>query len=155
MKPVLKPPGSMLLKLSYDGPLSQLAFEFNLRRCGTAIAVRHRQRRHRRPSRQRSQELIPSRHPLRRRRRRQGKAPQNTPPSSSPQCKPNPHFLSYVPTYDKIPLQYYPYPKAAAAAPAAAPNPWAKINQRLAAQEPEDDDHYYSQEVGRCRLTAA
>jgi hypothetical protein len=32
MKPVLKVPGSMLLKLTYDGPLSSFAFIFNLRR---------------------------------------------------------------------------------------------------------------------------
>jgi len=32
MKPVLKAPGSMLLKLRYDGLLSNFAFYFNLRR---------------------------------------------------------------------------------------------------------------------------
>ena len=32
MKPVLKAPGSMLLKLIYDEPLSTYAFKFNLRR---------------------------------------------------------------------------------------------------------------------------
>jgi len=32
MKPVLKAPGAMLLKLRYDEPLSNLAFNFNLRR---------------------------------------------------------------------------------------------------------------------------
>ena len=32
MKPVLKAPGSMLLKLRYDGPLSNFAFNCNLRR---------------------------------------------------------------------------------------------------------------------------
>ena len=32
MKPVLKPPGTMLLKLRYDGPLSNVAFNFSLRR---------------------------------------------------------------------------------------------------------------------------
>jgi len=32
MKPVLKPPGSMILKVRDDGPLSSSAFEFNLRR---------------------------------------------------------------------------------------------------------------------------
>ena len=32
MKPVLKVPGSMLLKLIYDEPLSTFAFKFNLRR---------------------------------------------------------------------------------------------------------------------------
>ena len=31
IKPMLKPPGSTLLKLTYDGPLSNLAFKFNLR----------------------------------------------------------------------------------------------------------------------------
>jgi hypothetical protein len=31
MKPVLNAPGSPLLKLSYDGLLSNLAFNFNLR----------------------------------------------------------------------------------------------------------------------------
>ena len=33
MTPVLKAPRSMLLKLRYDGPLSNFAFNFNLRRC--------------------------------------------------------------------------------------------------------------------------
>jgi len=32
MKPVLKAPGSMLLRLKYDGLLSNFAFKFNLRR---------------------------------------------------------------------------------------------------------------------------
>ena len=32
MKPVLKAPRSMLLKLRYYGPLSNFAFDFNLRR---------------------------------------------------------------------------------------------------------------------------
>jgi hypothetical protein len=32
MKPVLKPPGPMLLKLIYEEPLSNFAFNFNLRR---------------------------------------------------------------------------------------------------------------------------
>jgi len=32
MKPVLKVPGSMLLKLIYDEPLSTFAFDCNLRR---------------------------------------------------------------------------------------------------------------------------
>jgi hypothetical protein len=32
MKPVLKTPGPTLLKLIYDGPLSNFAFNFNLRR---------------------------------------------------------------------------------------------------------------------------
>ena len=32
IKPVLKPPGTILLKLSRDGPLSKVAFKFNLRR---------------------------------------------------------------------------------------------------------------------------
>ena len=31
-KPVLKAPGSMILKLRYDGPLSKFSFNFNLRR---------------------------------------------------------------------------------------------------------------------------
>ena len=33
IKPVLKAPGSLLLKLRCDGPLSNVAFNFNLRRC--------------------------------------------------------------------------------------------------------------------------
>jgi len=32
MTPVLKPPGSPLLKVRYDGPLSVFAFNFNVRR---------------------------------------------------------------------------------------------------------------------------
>jgi len=32
MKSVLKAPGPMLLRLRYDGPLSNFAFNFNLRR---------------------------------------------------------------------------------------------------------------------------
>jgi hypothetical protein len=32
MKPVLKPPGTMLLKLIYDEQLSKFAFDVNLRR---------------------------------------------------------------------------------------------------------------------------
>jgi len=32
MNPLLKAPGTMLLKLSYDGPLSIFAFKINLRR---------------------------------------------------------------------------------------------------------------------------
>ena len=32
IKPTLKAPGYMLLKLRYDGPLSEFAFKFNLRR---------------------------------------------------------------------------------------------------------------------------
>jgi hypothetical protein len=32
MRPMLKAPGSMLLKLRYDGTLSNLAFNFTLRR---------------------------------------------------------------------------------------------------------------------------
>jgi hypothetical protein len=32
MKPVLKSPGPMPLKLRFDGPLSSFAFNFNLRR---------------------------------------------------------------------------------------------------------------------------
>jgi len=35
MKPVLKSPGSMLLKLIYDEPLSTSPFNFNLRRYTT------------------------------------------------------------------------------------------------------------------------
>ena len=35
MKSVLKAPGSMLLKLRYDGPLSNFAFKFDLRRYTT------------------------------------------------------------------------------------------------------------------------
>ena len=38
MKPVLKPPGSALLKLRYDGPLSNFAFKFNSRRYDEAVA---------------------------------------------------------------------------------------------------------------------
>jgi hypothetical protein len=34
MKPDLKAPVSMLLKLRYDGPLSKFAFTINLRRYG-------------------------------------------------------------------------------------------------------------------------
>ena len=36
MKPVLKAPGTMLLKLIYDEPLSNFAFNFNLRRYAKA-----------------------------------------------------------------------------------------------------------------------
>ena len=36
IKPVLKPPGSMLLKLRYDGPLSKNGLNFSLRRYNTA-----------------------------------------------------------------------------------------------------------------------
>ena len=32
IKPTLKPPGTKRLKLQYDGPLSNSAFKFNLRR---------------------------------------------------------------------------------------------------------------------------
>ena len=32
MRPVLKAPGSILLKVRYDGPLSKFAFNFNLGR---------------------------------------------------------------------------------------------------------------------------
>jgi len=39
MKPKLKPPGTVRLKLRYDGPLSKAAFRFNLRRSTEAIAV--------------------------------------------------------------------------------------------------------------------
>jgi len=35
MKPVLKAPGTMLLKLRYDVPLSNFVFKFNLRRYKT------------------------------------------------------------------------------------------------------------------------
>ena len=40
MKSLLKAPGSMLLKLSYDGPHSNFAFNFHLRRysVGTGAA---------------------------------------------------------------------------------------------------------------------
>ena len=40
VKPVLKAPGSMLLKLRCDGPLSNVAFNFNLRRYSLASARR-------------------------------------------------------------------------------------------------------------------
>jgi hypothetical protein len=33
IKPTLKAPGIKLLKLKYDEPLSNFAFNFNLRRC--------------------------------------------------------------------------------------------------------------------------
>ena len=36
IKPTLKPSGAKRLKLKYDGPLSNFAFKFNLRRCTTA-----------------------------------------------------------------------------------------------------------------------
>jgi len=36
LKPVLKAPLSMLSKLRYDGPLSNIAFNFNLRRYAEA-----------------------------------------------------------------------------------------------------------------------
>jgi len=39
MKPDLKAPGTMLLKYRYDGPLSNFAFKFNLRRCNTLYFV--------------------------------------------------------------------------------------------------------------------
>ena len=39
MNPVLKAPGSMLLKLRCDGPLSNFAFNFNLRRYVKAANV--------------------------------------------------------------------------------------------------------------------
>jgi hypothetical protein len=38
MRPVLKPPGSMLLKLRFSRPLSDFAFKFNLRRYTMAAA---------------------------------------------------------------------------------------------------------------------
>jgi len=37
MKPKLKPPGSKLLKLKFDKPLSDFAFKFNLRRYNTGV----------------------------------------------------------------------------------------------------------------------
>ena len=42
MKPVLKAPGSMLLKLGNDAPLSNFAFKLNLRRY-TSLLAEHRQ----------------------------------------------------------------------------------------------------------------
>jgi hypothetical protein len=39
MKPVLKAPGFMLLKLRYDGPLSNFDFKFNLRRNIVALCT--------------------------------------------------------------------------------------------------------------------
>jgi hypothetical protein len=39
MKPVLKTPGSMDLKLKYDGQLSNSAFNFDLRRYTPAVAA--------------------------------------------------------------------------------------------------------------------
>jgi hypothetical protein len=49
MKPTLKAPGSKLLKLSYDEPLSKFALKLNLRRyneggCLQLRAARHRGR---------------------------------------------------------------------------------------------------------------
>jgi hypothetical protein len=41
MKPVLKAPGSMPLKLTYDEPLSSFAFKFNLRRYNLDIKPSH------------------------------------------------------------------------------------------------------------------
>ena len=41
IKPVLKAPGSMLLKLRCDGPLSSVAFNFNLRRYTLTSIVKH------------------------------------------------------------------------------------------------------------------
>jgi hypothetical protein len=40
MKPMFKAPGSMLLKLIYDEPLSSFTFKFNLRRYSTAAPAR-------------------------------------------------------------------------------------------------------------------
>jgi hypothetical protein len=37
MTTVLKPPGSTLLKLGYDGPLSNFAYNLNLRRYNTDV----------------------------------------------------------------------------------------------------------------------
>jgi len=42
MKPGLKAPGTMPLKLRYDGPLSNLALVFNLCRCTMAEIVGNR-----------------------------------------------------------------------------------------------------------------
>ena len=39
MKPVLKPPGSMLLKLKYDVRLSNFPLKFNLRRDTSAVST--------------------------------------------------------------------------------------------------------------------
>ena len=39
MKPVLKPPGSKILKLRCDGPLSNFAFNCNLRRYTTCVLM--------------------------------------------------------------------------------------------------------------------
>ena len=39
IKPKLKPPGKTRLKLKYEGPLSNFAFNFNLRRYSEALAV--------------------------------------------------------------------------------------------------------------------
>jgi hypothetical protein len=39
MKPKLKPPGTELLKLGCDGPLSNFAFNFNLRRFTVVIST--------------------------------------------------------------------------------------------------------------------
>jgi hypothetical protein len=38
MKPMLKPPGTNLLKLKYDKPLSNIAFKFNWRRYTSAAS---------------------------------------------------------------------------------------------------------------------
>jgi hypothetical protein len=40
MKSVLKAPGPVLLKLRYDGPLLNFAFNFNVRRCILVLAQR-------------------------------------------------------------------------------------------------------------------
>jgi hypothetical protein len=39
LTPVMKAPGSMRFKLSHDGPLSKIAFKFNLRRYMKVAAV--------------------------------------------------------------------------------------------------------------------
>jgi hypothetical protein len=41
IKPVLKAPGSPLLRLRYDGPLSNFAFSFNLRRYNLVSSAKH------------------------------------------------------------------------------------------------------------------
>jgi hypothetical protein len=40
IKPMFKPPGTKLLKLKYDEPLSSFAFNFNLRRYNAGIRER-------------------------------------------------------------------------------------------------------------------
>ena len=46
MKSKLKPPGTMRLKLRYDGPLSKSAFKFNLRRYKVGVAAEQGARQH-------------------------------------------------------------------------------------------------------------